>query len=232
MLLIMLGILSLPFIIFFLLRKQDTRFVKSARQQGREIFKTKFSPSFFHTQRYSGVGFIELKNNSVIVFGRRKWPLRKKMIGFIIFTICLSLIGRLLGPSGAFFLSAFFFRSRAEDTYSLARIEGITRENPNRYLINFRKTNEDKRFKIAFESKEFNHAYDTISAYIYDKFTAHILKPNELTEIKSEFLHEQKEKPINPDGNNNFITKNTPKSNQLLAISEIEKRVTKGSINL
>ena len=85
-LLIFLGVLCVPILLWILFRKRDVGFTELAKQQGRKVSRIKFIPSFFHSQRYSGKGFIEVNKDSMIVFGRRKWHFGKKVIGFIVVT--------------------------------------------------------------------------------------------------------------------------------------------------
>ena len=77
MLLMILAILSFPLFILVLVRRKDAKIVESAQKDGRNIFKITFSPSFLRSQRYSGVGFIEVFNDYITISGRRKWPLKK-----------------------------------------------------------------------------------------------------------------------------------------------------------
>ena len=224
-LLIFLGVLCVPILLWILFRKRDVGFTELAKQQGRKVSRIKFIPSFFHSQRYSGKGVIEVNKDSIIVFGRRKWPFGKKVIGFIVVTFLLAVIGHVIGLMGAFFLSSFIFRSRVEDQYSFGRIQSITRETPVRYVLNFDQAERDKQFKIVFESKEFNQGYEDILTQ---------LRPHNVPlEMKPQVVAvEQKDEAINPENTNAASTHPAVKSNQLLAISEIEKRVSKGDLNL
>ena len=224
-LLIFLGVLCVPILLWILFRKRDVGFTELAKQQGRKVSRIKFIPSFFHSQRYSGKGFIEVKKDSIIVFGRRKWPFGKKVIGFIVVAFLLAVIGHVIGLMGAFILSSFIFRSRVEDQYSFNRIQSITRETPVQYVLNFNKAEGDKQFKIVFESKEFNQAYEDILAQLRPLNTASEIKPEVVAA-------EQKDAAINLENINSAGTHPAVKSSQLLAISEIEKRVSKGDLNL
>ena len=224
-LLIFLGVLCVPLLLWILFRKRDVGFTGLAKQQGRRVSEIKFVPSFFHSQRYSGKGFIEITKGTVIVFGRKKWPFGKKVIGFIVVAFLLAVIGHVIGLMGAFFLSSFIFRSRVEDQYSFNRIQSITRETPVRYVLNFNKAEEDKQFKIVFESKEFNQAYEDILAQLRPLSTASEIRPEVVAT-------EQKDGAVDPENLNAINAQPSVKSSQLLAISEIEKRVSKGDLNL
>jgi hypothetical protein len=223
-LLIFLCVLAVPFLIWLLFRKRDVGFTELAKQQGRKVSNIKFVPSFFHSQRYSGKGFIEVTQDSIIVFGRRKWPFGKKVIGFIAVTMVLAVVGHVLGLLGAFFLSSFMFRSRVEDGYSYERIQSITRETPVRYILKLNRTDKEKECKIVFESKEFNQAYEVV--------LAQIVNANNPYKVESDASMEKKDRTLNTVQINDKTCPIPVKSNQLLAISEIEKRVSKGDINL
>ena len=187
MLLMILAILSFPLFILVLVRRKDAKIVESAQKDGRNIFKITFSPSFLRSQRYSGVGFIEVFNDYITISGRRKWPLKKNVIGFFAVALLLSVFAHLLGPLGALFLSTLFFRNRVEDRYSLARIDSMTHEVPSRYLIFLNKTNEDQKCKIEFQSTDFNRAYRQISTHLYEKISTQLTSRREPSEAELEF---------------------------------------------
>ena len=209
-------VIFFPFLIPTVVRYRDRSFVNSAKLQGRQVWEIRFIPSFLHSQRYAGIGILELKNDGLVIFGRRKFSKRKKIKWFLIVTLLLLLAFNLvLGLMGVWMLSSFLFRSRHEDHYTftpsddpgiLGRVVRISQKTPLRYILEFIPSDYKEETYVVFRSKEFNGPFNEI-----------LKRLNPENEMESDY-----------DGNVEL----PEKSNQIAALTDIEKRVARGNIRL
>ena len=213
-------LLILFIIVFFIfmipasVRKKDLSFVNSAKLQRRQVWEVRFVPSFLHSHRYAGIGFLELNKDGLVIFGRREFSPRKKMKWFLIITLLLFPFA-FLAPMGALVLSSFLFRSRHEDHYIftrsddpriLRRVVQLSQKTPLRYILELSPSDYNEKTYVVFESKEFNGPFNEI-----------LKRLNPAYEIESTYV-------------GNFEV--SEQSNQIAALTDIEKRVARGNIRL
>lgn len=214
-LLILFIIVFFIFLIPTVVRYKDRSFVNSAKLQGRQVWEIRFIPSFLHSQRYAGIGFLELKNDELVIFGRRKFSKRKKIKWFLIVTLLLLAFNLVLGLMGFWMLSSFLFRSRHEDHYTFTRLDDpgilgrvvrISQKTPFRYILELIPSDYKEETHVVFQSKEFNGPFNEI-----------LKRLNPAYEVESNY-----------DGNAEL----PEQSNQIAALTDIEKRVARGNIRL
>jgi hypothetical protein len=215
-LLIFFFVIFLLFLTPTMVRHKDRSFVNSAKLQGRQVCEIRFIPSFLHSQKYAGIGFLELKKDGLVIFGRRKFSKRKKIKWFLIVTLLLLLAFNLvLGLMGVWMLSSFLFRSRHEDHYTftplddpgiLGRVVRISQKTPLRYILEFIPSDYKEETYVVFQSKEFNGPFNEILKRLNPEY-----------EIESTYV-------------GNFEI--PEQSNQIAALTDIEKRVARGNIRL